>query len=261
MKVFILCGGSGTRLDQEGKTKSKTMVKIGPEPILMHILNNFCKQGFNEFVLCLGYKHETVIDFFLKLKRRSSKIIFKKKNHIKINFKFKKMIADIDFVYTGKDSGTGGRIKKAFKQLKLNEDILMTYGDGLSDININSLVKFHYKKKSLITISAVRPKQRYGILKINSDRRVYFFDNTNEDNINIFINGGFHVIDKNTIKKIKNNKTYWEQEPMNFFLKKKKLFAFKYFGFWKSLDTIKDKNDFNQLYYSGKKLWIFKNEN
>ena len=117
MKTFILCGGTGTRLDHEGRTKSKTMVKIGPNPILLYILSNFCKQGFNDFVLCLGYMHENVIQFFLKFNKKNTKIIFKKKNHIKIIFRFKGMSANIDLIYTGKDSGTGGRIKIAYNKL------------------------------------------------------------------------------------------------------------------------------------------------
>ena len=157
---------------------------------------------------------------------------------------------------TGLNSGTGGRIKMTYKYLNLKEDILMTYGDGLSSIPIKKLVNFHKKNNSLITISAVRPKQRYGILKIKNDK-VDYFDNSNKK-ADIYINGGFHIVSSEAINKIKNSNTYWEKEPLNFFIKKKKLFAFKYEGFWKSLDTLKDKKDFNQMYNQNKCYWKFK---
>ena len=140
--------------------------------------------------------------------------------------------------------------------LNLKEDILMTYGDGLSSIPIKKLVNFHKKNNSLLTISAVRPKQRYGILKIKNDK-VDYFDNSNKKS-NIYINGGFHIVSREAVNKIKNDNTYWEKEPMNYFVKKKKLFAFKYDGFWKSLDTLKDKKDFNQMYNQNKCYWKFK---
>jgi len=152
---------------------------------------------------------------------------------------------------TGLNAGTGGRIKVAYKKLKLKEDIMMTYGDGLCNVSIKKIIKFHYKNKSKVTLTAVRPKERYGILKIKNNRIIYF-DNQNKKT-NTYVNGGYFVIDKESIKKINNFKTYLEQGPLNYFAKKKKLFAFKHEGFWKSLDTLKDKNDFNILYKNKKK--------
>ena len=132
----------------------------------------------------------------------------------------------------------------------------MTYGDGLSNVNIKKLVKFHYNKKAEVSLTAVRPKQRYGVLKLNKDK-VKFFDNSKEKS-DVYVNGGFFVISKNAIKKIKNKKTYWEKEPLSYFLKQKKLFAFKHEGFWRSLDTLKDKNDLDKLAKTNKKLpWRF----
>ena len=250
MKVFILCGGYGSRLDHEGTLIAKPMVRIGRNPILMHIINNFNDQGFNEFVLCLGHKSSTVIDYFLKEKKNSVKILKRKKNYKKFEFKNKKNKFFGNLIYTGLNSGTGGRIKIAYNKLKLQEDIMMTYGDGLANVPINRLIKFHYKNKSKITMTAVRPKQRYGVLKLNKNK-VKFFDNSNEKS-DVYINGGFFVINKDAIKKIKNPKMYWEKEPLTYFIKAKKLFAFKHDGFWKSLDTQKDKEDFNKLYKKNK---------
>lgn len=129
----------------------------------------------------------------------------------------------------------------------------MTYGDGLSNVNINKLIKFHYKNKAKITLTAVRPKQRYGVLKLKNNF-VKYFDNSNKK-IDVFINGGFFVISKDCLKKIKNSSIYWEKEPMSYFLKKRKLFAFKHHGFWKSLDTLKDKNEFQEIINSKKIPW------
>ena len=177
MKIFILCGGFGTRLDHESKLIAKPMVRIGKEPILYHLIENFYRQGFNEFVLCLGYRAETIINYFLKEKANFTKIVKENKKIIKIFFKDKKIDITINLINTGIKTGTGGRIKIAYDSLKLNEDILMTYGDGLSNISIKKLVKFHYMNKSLVTISAVRPKQRYGIIGIRKNK-VKFFDNS-----------------------------------------------------------------------------------
>ena len=251
MKTFILCGGLGTRLDYEGTLIAKPMVRIGKEPILMHIIKNFTDQKFNEFVFCLGHKSNTIIDYFLKENKKNIKVLIKEKKYIKFLYKNKKINFLGYLIYTGLNAGTGGRIKIAYKKLKLKEDIMMTYGDGLSNVSIKKLIKFHYKNKSKVTLTAVRPKERYGILKINNNRITYF-DNQNKKT-STYINGGYFVIDKHSIKKIVNSKTYFEQDPLNYFAKKRKLLAFKHEGFWKSLDTLKDKNDFNNLYKNKKK--------
>jgi glucose-1-phosphate cytidylyltransferase len=254
MKVFILCGGYGTRLDYEGKIKAKPMVEIAKKPILMHIIENFYNQSFNEFVLCLGHKAETIINYFIKEKKKYVKIIERRKDNIYLRFSIKKKFFFINLVNTGVKTGTGGRILVANKILNLNEDIIMTYGDGLSNVDIKKLKKFHYKNKAEITLTAVRPKQRYGIIGIKN-KVINFFDNSNKK-INTYINGGFFVISKHAIKKIKNKSIYWEKEPMTYFIKKKKLLAFKHSGFWKSLDTLKDKNDFNLMIKNKKQPWV-----
>jgi glucose-1-phosphate cytidylyltransferase len=252
MKTFILCGGFGTRLDYEGTLIAKPMVRIGPEPILMHIIKNYTDQGFNEFVFCLGHKSNTIINYFLKENKKKVKILKKRGVNIKFSYNFNKVKFIANMIYTGLNTGTGGRIKKAYNQLKLNEDIMMTYGDGLSNVSIKKLINFHHKNNSKITLTAVRPKTSYGILKIK-ENRVISFDNENRSS-NVYVNGGFFVIDKSSIKKINNKNTFWEKEPLDYYAKKKKLLAFKHEGFWKSLDTLKDKNDFNVLYKTKKKL-------
>ena len=256
MKTFILCGGLGTRLDYEGKIHAKPMVRIGNKPILIHIIENFYAQGFNKFVLCLGYNSKSIVNYFVNEKKNNVKVINRKSKSIKIRYKSKILNFEADLVFTGINSGTGGRIKFAYEYLNLNEDFLMTYGDGLSNISIKNLLKFHYKKKAKVTVTAVRPKQRYGVLKIIDDK-VSYFDNSKKKT-DVYINGGYHVISKQAVSKIKDIKTYWEKEPLNYFKKKNFLFAFKHEGFWKSLDTLKDKNDFNLLFKQKKYLWKLK---
>ena len=254
MKTFILCGGFGSRIDYEGTLKAKPMIRIGPKPILMYIVQNYISQGYNDFVFCLGHKSNTIINYFIKEKKKKIKILEKKKNIIKFSYDFDKDKFIGTLIYTGLNTGTGGRIKKAYKKLNLNEDIMMTYGDGLSNVSIKKLIKFHYNNKAEVTMTAVRPKQRFGVLKLNKNK-VKFFDNSNKKT-DVYINGGFFVISKNAIKQIKDIKTYWEIEPLKYYLKKEKLYAFKHEGFWKSLDTLKDKNDFNQMFIQNKKPWI-----
>ena len=254
MKTFILCGGFGSRIDYEGTLKAKPMIRIGPKPILMYIVQNYISQGYNDFVFCLGHKSNTIINYFIKENKKKIKILEKKKNIIKFSYDFDKDKFVGTLIYTGLNTGTGGRIKKAYKKLNLNEDIMMTYGDGLSNVSIKKLIKFHYNNKAEVTMTAVRPKQRFGVLKLNKNK-VKFFDNSNKKT-DVYINGGFFVISKNAIKKIKDIKTYWEIEPLKYYLKREKLYAFKHEGFWKSLDTLKDKNDFNQMFIQNKKPWI-----
>jgi glucose-1-phosphate cytidylyltransferase len=253
MKVFILCGGFGTRLNHQGKLLSKTMIKIANEPILTHIIKNFSNQGFNEFVLCGGYKIETIKNYFLKKK---IKILKKEKNFLSFNFNLNNQNILVDILYTGKDSGTGGRLKIAYKKLKMKDDFIATYGDGLSNVSVKKLINFHYKNQSELTLTAVRPKQRYGIIKINKNK-VKFFDNSKSKS-DVYINGGFFVVSKNIINSIKNNKIYLENEPFKKLIKRKKLFSFKHNGFWASMDTLKDKNDLDKLAKINKKLpWRF----
>jgi len=245
LPVFILCGGKGTRLDHEGIIKAKPMVIIGKQPILMHIVEYFSKYNFKEFVFCLGFNSQSIIDFFLIENKKYLEIISINKTIIKFIYKSRKLNFFGNLVFSGIETGTGGRILKSYKALKLKSDFMMTYGDGLSSVNLDKLIKFHYKNKSYVTMTAVKPKQRYGVIKIHN-KKVKFFDN-NMKKSDIYINGGFFVIDKNSIKKIKNKNIYWEKEPLSYFLKIKKLFAYKHDGFWKSLDTLKDKNDFEEL--------------
>ena len=254
MKIFILCGGLGTRLDYQGKLIAKTMINVGSDPILMHIIRNFSNQGYNEFVLCAGHKIETIKGFFKKI---NAQIVIDKKNHLSLNTVISGKNIIIDIINTGKNSGTGGRIKIAYEKLSLNEDFIATYGDGLSNVSIKKLLKYHYNNNADLTLTAVRPKQRYGIIKM-SKGRINYFDNSKKQS-DIYINGGFFVISKKIIKLIKKNKIYIENEPFENVIKNKKLYSYKHHGFWASMDTLKDKMDLDKFAKNKKKLpWSIK---
>ena len=217
MKVVILAGGLGTRLSEYTKLVPKPMVKVGGKPIILRIINLYKKYGFNEFYIALGYKGNVIRNFF------------------------KKRIKDvkINLIETGKNTMTGGRLKRLKKYLK-NETFLMTYGDGVSDINIKKLINFHKKNKSVMTLTAVRPLARFGSIKIKGDYVYYFKEKSSVDEG--WINGGFFVIEPKIFKYIKNDKTHLEREPFEKLAKKKSIKAFKHKGFWQCMDTKRDKD-------------------
>ena len=217
MKVVILAGGYGTRLSEYTKLIPKPMVKVGGKPIILRIINLYKKYGFKEFYIALGYKGNVIRNFFKK-----------KVKDVKINL-----------IETGKNTMTGGRLKRLKKYLD-NETFLMTYGDGVSDINIKKLINFHKKNKSVITLTAVRPPARFGSIKIKGDYIYYFKEKSSVDEG--WINGGFFVIEPKIFKYIKNDKTYLEREPFEKLTKKKSIKAFKHKGFWQCMDTKRDKD-------------------
>jgi len=253
MKAFILCGGQGTRLDYESYNIPKAMVTIGKIPILLHLVNLLCKNGITEFVLCLGYKKKLIKNFLYK-RFKDSIFLEKKKNINIIRVKYNKIEIKFYLIDTGKKSGTGGRIKIANHYLNNSDPFLMTYCDGLANIKISELFKKHKKENKLVTVTAVNPQHRYGILKIKKNL-VIGFNNENPKQ-NIFINGGFFIINPKALKYIKSNYSFWEKEPMETFIKNKQLSCYVHKGFWASLDTQKDKIQLNKLWKSGKAQWI-----
>ena len=216
MKVVILAGGLGTRLSEYTKLVPKPMVKIGGKPIILRIINLYKKYGFNEFYIALGYKGNVIRNFFKK-----------KIKDVKVNL-----------IETGKNTMTGGRLKRLKKYLK-NETFLMTYGDGVSDINIKKLINFHKKNKSVMTLTAVRPIARFGSIKIKGDYVYYFKEKSSVDEG--WINGGFFVMEPKIFKFLKNDKTFLEREPMENLSKRNELMAFKHYKFWQCVDTKRDK--------------------
>jgi glucose-1-phosphate cytidylyltransferase len=217
MKVVILAGGMGTRISEYTKTIPKPMIKVCGKPIIHRIIDHYMKYGHNEFFIALGYKGKVIKEYFKKKK-------FTKK--IKIHL-----------IETGKNTMTGGRLKKLKKYL--NETFLLTYGDGVANVNLNKLINFHKKNKKLITLTAVRPPARFGAIKIKNNVVKYFREKNSLDSG--WINGGFFVINPKFIDYIKKDSTYLEQEPFKRATKNKQLLAFKHKGFWQCMDTLRDK--------------------
>ncbi len=217
MKVVILAGGYGTRLQELTKTIPKPMVVVGGKPLIVHIMQHYSNYGFKDFYIALGYK---------------GKII---KNYFK-NKKFKNW--NINLIYTGKNTMTGGRLKRLKKFLG-KETFLMTYGDGVSNVDIKKLVKFHKKNKKIATLTAVRPPARFGAIKISNNKVKYFKEKSKLDEG--WINGGFFVLEKKFLNYIKGDNTFLEREPLEKVCKKNQLLAFKHDGFWQCMDTLRDK--------------------
>ena len=216
MKVVILAGGSGTRLSEYTKSIPKPMVKIGDKPILVHIMKLYAKYGFKEFIIALGYKG----------------------NLIKKYFKKKKFNWNIKLVDTGLSTMTGGRLKR-LKNIIGNQRFLMTYGDGISNINLKKLLRFHIKNNKLVTLAAVRPPARFGAIKLNGNLVNYFKEKSKLDEG--WINGGFFVMEPEFLKFIKGDKTFLEREPLEKLSKKNELIAYKHKNFWQCMDTLRDK--------------------
>ena len=217
MKVVILAGGLGTRISEYTKTIPKPMVLINGKPILERIMQHYSFYGYNEFYIALGYKGEIIRKFFRKKKFSSWKI---------------------NLINTGKNTMTGGRLKKLKKYLK-NETFMLTYGDGLSNINLDKLAKFHKKNKKNITMTIVRPPARFGFVKLKGNHISYFKEKSRLDAG--WINGGFFVMEPNIFKYIKGDKTFLEKEPLEKTCKRKQLIGYKHNGFWQCMDTIRDK--------------------
>ena len=223
MKVVILAGGLGTRLSEYTKLIPKPMVKVGGKPIIFHIMKHYYNYGFKEFIVAGGYKQKIIRDFFKK----------------------KKLKWNVKVIDTGLNTMTGGRIKRLKNYLK-NDDFLVTYGDGLSNVNIKKLVTFHKKNKKIATLTAVRPPARFGVIKISNKKVEYFKEKSSLDEG--WINGGFFVMNNKIFDYLKSDSTYLERKPFEELCKKKQLLAFKHVGKWFCMDTKRDRDNLNNLF-------------
>ena len=215
-KVVILCGGFGTRIGHETKYKPKPMITINKKPIIFHVMNIYKKFGYNDFILAAGYKHQMIESYFKDSKEFNVKV-----------------------VNTGFNTETGGRVLSIKKYIK-EDYFFMTYGDGLSDVNIEKLLKFHKKNNALATLTAVHPPVRFGEIKFNKNDIKSFIE---KPQVGVgWINGGFFVLNRKIFNYISGKNTVFEKEPMSNLAKKKKLFGYKHEGFWQCMDTVRDKN-------------------
>ena len=227
MKVILLAGGFGTRLSEYTNTIPKTMINICGNPMLYDIMKLYAKYGFKDFYIALGYKGEVIKKFF--------------------NKKF--FDWNINLIETGRNTMTGGRLKRLKKYVG-KETFMMTYGDGLSNINLKKLLKFHKKNKRLVTLTAVRPPARFGAIKFKGQHVSFFKEKSKLDEG--WINGGFFVMEPEFLKFIKNDHTYLEREPLRKASKKQQLTAYKHEGFWQCMDTKRDKDNLNKILSSKK---------
>ena len=240
MKVAILAGGKGTRLSELTKSVPKPMVKVGGKPILVHIINIYLNYGFKDFYLLVGFKSHIIKKYFKNFKKSGQ------------SFKFvsKKKACNITIIDSGKNSMTGGRLKKINKYLNKDEDFMFTYGDGVSNINIKKLIRFHKKNKKMITVTAVRPPARFGEIIIKKNLVQSFKEKPQV--AQGWINGGFFISKSVFLDYIRNSKTILEKNPLEKVAKQKQLSVFKHYNFWKCMDTLRDKNELEKIYKKNK---------
>ena len=254
MKAVILAGGLGTRLSEETDLKPKPMIEIGGKPILWHIMKIYSAHGINDFVICCGYKGYIIKEFFKNYFLHQSDVTFNMHDN---SMKIHQNLAEpwtVTLVDTGEDTMTGGRLKKIREYIKDEEAFCFTYGDGLGDINISALIKFHKNHGKQATLTATLPPGRYGALKFGPKDTVKSFQEKPEGD-GSWINGGFFVLNPDVVDLIKDDQTVWEAEPLMDLAKNNQLYAFKHKGFWQPMDTLREKNILNELWEKNNAPW------
>lgn len=255
MKAVILAGGYGTRLSEETVIKPKPMVEVGGKPILWHIMKEYSSYGINDFIVCLGYKGYYIKEYFSNYFLHQSDITFDMENNNMIVHDNHCEPWKVTLIDTGEDTATGGRLKRVRKYIG-NETFCFTYGDGVSNVDIKSLIDFHNKQKEngiIATLTAVNPPGRYGALDLKYSKVNDFKEKPQGDDS--WINGGYFVLEPEVVDYIRDDLTPWEGEPLERLAKEKKLAAFKHSGFWLPMDTLRDKNRLEDLWSSGEAPW------
>jgi glucose-1-phosphate cytidylyltransferase len=253
MKVVILAGGFGTRLSEETHLRPKPMVDIGDKPILWHIMKIYSSYGYNDFIICLGYKGYMIKEYFANYFMHQSDITIDLNSNSIETHHSQAEPWKVTLVDTGKESMTGGRIKRIQKYVG-NEPFLLTYGDGVGNVDIAELVKCHNESKKLVTVTAVQPSGRFGALNLNEFNQVNsFMEKPKGDGS--WINGGFFVCEPEVFNYLHSDTEIWEREPMEQIAKEGQLQAYKHVGFWKPMDTLRDKQELEQAWESGNAPW------
>jgi len=253
MKAVILAGGYGTRLSEETISIPKPMVKIGNFPIIWHIMKSYSYYGINDFIICCGYKGYVIKEYFANYFLHMSDVTFELKNNKMNTLLNNSEDWKVTLVDTGEKTMTGGRLKRIKKYLT-EDDFCFTYGDGLSNVNIKDLIKFHKEHKKLATITAVRPPGRFGAIKVDSNNLVKKFQEK-PDGDNSWINGGFFVLSKKVIDYIDDDHTIWENEPLTNLSNENQLKAFFHNDFWQPMDTLREKINLEKLWASSRSPW------
>lgn len=255
MKVVIFAGGLGTRISEETDTRPKPMVEIGGKPVLWHIMKIYSHYGFNEFIVCLGYKGYVIKEYFMNYFLHNANItIDLAENKMEVHDS-KTEAFKITLIETGLNTKTAGRLK-AVQQYIGNEDFMLTYGDGVADVDINALVNYHHKKNKIATVTAVQLAARFGGMDLSSDGVVTSFREKTKDESK-WINGGFFVLKPEVFKYLDGDMSemMWEDEPLENLASDGELSAYRHTGFWKPMDALRDKLELEQLWQSGNAKW------
>ncbi len=252
MKAVILAGGMGTRISEESAARPKPMIEVGGRPILWHILKIYSSHGINDFVICLGYKGYIIKEYFANYFLHMSNVTFDMANNRMDVHQNNSEPWKITLVDTGEHTMTGGRLKRVQSYLG-EEDFCFTYGDGLGDINITELIKFHQTRAKLATLTATQPPGRFGALKLNGHQVAGFQEKPQGDGG--WINGGFFVLSPKVIDHIDGDDSVWEREPMETLARDGEMNAYLHPGFWQPMDTLRDKLLLEQLWASGQAPW------
>ena len=255
MKVVILAGGFGTRISEESHLKPKPMINIGEKPILWHIMKIYSHYGFNEFIICLGYKSHMIKEFFADYYLHTSDVTFDLENNkmeIHNNYSEPWKVTLVD---TGLNTMTGGRVKRISKYLPKDEPFMLTYGDGVSDVNLKELLDFHKKQGKLATLTAINIDERFGVLRIDeNDETIHEFSEKIPSGGG-WINGGFMVLEPEVINYIKGDETVFEKDPLENLAKDGELKAYKHDGFWKCMDTKRDHDALKDMWDNDDAPW------
>lgn len=260
MKAVILAGGLGTRISEETHVKPKPMVELCGKPILAHLMEYLFSQGINEFVICLGYKGYVIKEFFSNYFMHSSnmEIDFSKINETgepEVNFENHSALPwKITLVETGELTPIGGRLRRIADYVKGDSSFLMTYGDGLANVDITALREHHQREKKLVTVTGVRPPGRFGVLEIDGNTVTSFSEKT--DNDEVWINGGFFMINPKALSWIENDNVAWEEEPLESIAAARELSVYKHSGFWQAMDTLRDKRKLESLLLQRTAPWV-----
>lgn len=254
MKVVILAGGFGSRLHEETYLKPKPMVEIGENPIIWHIMKIYSAYGFNEFIICLGYKGYMIKEYFANYFLHTNDLTIDLASNRVTYHNNKSESFKVTLVDTGLSTQTGGRIKRIKNHIN-ESTFMMTYGDGVANVNIKNLVDFHIKNGKLATVTAVKSPSRFGALKLNNDSVVEDFKEKPIGDEGGLINGGFFVLNHKIFEYIKNDDIIWENEPLKALTKDNELIAYKHLDFWKPMDTLREKRELEKLWNSGRAPW------
>lgn len=253
MKTVILAGGFGTRISEESHLKPKPMIGIGDKPILWHIMKEYSQRGFQDFIICLGYKGYVIKEFFADYYLHTSDVTFDLCNNEMTVHNNHSEPWKVTLVETGLKTMTGGRIKR-IKDYIGNEPFMLTYGDGVSDIDMNDLIRFHKSHGKIATITSVNVGQRFGVLDISENNQIMSFREKDQMD-GSYINAGYMVLNPEVFDYIEGDETSFEKEPLEKLAKKGQLMAYKYHGFWKCMDTQRDKMQLEALWESGNAPW------